>query len=184
MLVTLYYIADVVIALAFPVFFYVGYRTGRFNRRVWKLYWIGCLIGLTWEIPMFLASAEFNSEPFLYLVSDFPLHPAMHPILHTLWDGGLFLIGYWLTIQLCKSPILQRFRWQELGVMVLWGQISELAVETSATSVGAWTFAVKPYNPALFSIGDRFVTTIPQTIWLAAPVVFYFVALRLSEPRD
>ena len=183
MIINLYYIADIAIALAFPIFFYINHRTGRFQPRVWKLYWIGCLIGLTWEVPMFLSGPEFQSEPFIYLVNDFPLHPVMHPFLHTLWDGGLFLIGYWLTLQLCKSPILQRFRWQELGIMILWGQLSELAVEVSATSVGAWTFAEKPYNPALFSIGDRFVTVIPQAIWLLAPIVFYFIALTLARAQ-
>ena len=180
MMVTLYYIADVVIALAFPLFFYVNHRTGRFRPRIWKLYWIGCAIGLTWEIPMFLSGPEFQTEPFIYLVNDFPLHPVFHPVLHTLWDGGLFLIGYWFTLQLCKSPILQSFRWRELGVMVLWGQLSELAVEVSATSVGAWTFAEKSYNPTLFPLGDRVITAIPQSIWLVAPVVFYLMALGLA----
>lgn len=180
-MITFYYIADVIVALSLPIFFYVGYRKGVFSAAVWKLYWLGCIIGLTWEIPIYLSGPEFQSEPFIRLVTEFPGHPILHPLLHTLWDGGLFLAGYWLTLQLCKAPILQRFSWRELGVMMVWGQLSELAVEVSATSVGAWTFADKAYNPVLFDIGHGSITLIPQLIWLAAPVVFYLTALAVMK---
>ncbi|MBU2487986.1 MAG: hypothetical protein KKA60_01215 [Proteobacteria bacterium] len=181
MIADAYYTADFLIALSLPVFFYIQHRTGRFSPMIWKLFWLGFLVGLTWEIPIYFAGPDFMEKPALIYLKEFPGNRLLHPILHSFWDGGLFLIGYWLTLKICQAPILSKFRWKELGVMLVWGQVQEFAVEFSATQAGAWTFTEQCWNPVLFESGRGFITLVPQLIWVYGPIVFYLVSLRLSK---
>jgi len=175
----LYYIADIAIAISIPLFFYINYKRGSFSLAIWKLFWVGFIIGLTWEFTFFFIGPEFSDDPAFTLIREFPLPPILQPTLHTFWDGGLFMIGVWLVFRLCKPPQLTRFRRQELGVLLAWGQAQEFAVELSATSVGAWTYNPKWWNPVLFEFGKGEITLMPQIIWLVAPIVFYLIALRI-----
>lgn len=181
MIADLYYTADFMIAISLPVFFYVSHRTGRFDPIVWKLFWAGCLIGLTWEIPIYFAGPDFMETPALIYLTEFPFSRLLHPILHSFWDGGLFLIAYWLTLKFCQAPVLSKFRCKELGVMLVWGQVQEFAVELSATQAGAWTFTGQWWNPVLFKSGQGFITLVPQLIWLYGPIIFYVVALKIAR---
>ena len=94
--------------------------------------------------------------------------------------GGLFLAGLALIQGLCVRPVLASFRWQELAVLVIWGQCSELAVEIVSVLNDGWVYsAAHSWNPVLFYVAGHPITIIPQLIWLAAPIAYYLCALRL-----
>lgn len=99
---------------------------------------------------------------------------------HAFWDGGIFLAGLALVQATCAHPVLVAFRWQELAVLVLWGQLSELGVEVVSVLNQGWVYSeVHAWNPVLFYVSGQPITSVPQLIWLAAPVAYYLCALRL-----
>ena len=144
-----------------------------------RLFWLGVAIGLTWEIPIFLSSL-LATDPIVEFLREPPFHPIIFMVAHAFWDGGLFLAGLALVQALCAQPVLATFRWQELGVLVLWGQLSELAVEVVSVLNQGWVYSgIHPWNPVLFHFSGHPITVVPQLIWLAAPVAYYLCALRL-----
>lgn len=180
-----YYWLDLAIGLGAPLVVWGLYRRGVVDRLVWRLFWIGCLIGLTWEVPMFMLSAHDTGIGVLRWVRPLPLPYPVFMISHTLWDGGLFLVGLWLVYGLCPAPHLERFRWRELAVLLVYGQLSELAVEVSSTFNDGWAFLPGYWwSPTLFTINGHPITLMPQLVWLAAPVVFYLAALRTKRHLD
>ncbi len=102
-------------------------------------------------------------------------------LLHTLWDGALFLVGVGLVYLICKPPHLTKFRWSELSVLLIWGVSSELAVELTATYSSLWEYQRKWWNPVLFKFNNQNITLIPQLVWLVAPIIFYLMALPLNR---
>ncbi|MBW1984781.1 MAG: hypothetical protein JRI53_08675 [Deltaproteobacteria bacterium] len=155
--------------------------SSRFPRHIGYMFWAGVMIGLTWELGFYFTGPEFSNDPVFTHLSPWPLHPILQPLLHTLWDGGLFMIGVSLVYRFCKPPHFIRFRWQELGIMLLWGQIQELAVELIATSGNLWTYEPKWWNPVLFKFGNGVITLIPQAVWFAAPIVFYLASIIITS---
>lgn len=174
---------DVGISLAVLTWVFVERARGRLGDDTWILYWSGVAIGMVWELAFYLSGPRYSSDPAYQLFAPFPIHPHLQPVLHSVWDGALFMIGLWLVRKVCRPPHLLRFRIQELFVMLLWGQAQELAVELLATSSGAWSFTPRSYNPVLFEHGIGQITLIPQLIWLVAPCVFYGAALRVRSLR-
>ena len=175
-----YYLLDLAIGFGAPVLVYLLLRTGRVTPTIWRLFWVGCAIGLTWEVPMFVLSGADTGFPVLVWNRPPPVHYLVLMVSHTLWDGGLFLVGVWLVHRLNRAPVLQTFRWQELAVMLAWGQASELAVEISSTFNNAWSFIPGYWwNPTLFTVGGHPITLMPQLVWLYAPIAFYPLAVKL-----
>lgn len=174
------YILDILIAAAFPVAIYALTARGILARSFRRLYWLGVCIGLTWEVTFFFLGPEFSVAPLFIFFSRSPLPPWLLPLFHSLWDGGLFIVGL-LLIRLLPGPHLARFRWDELLVMLAWGQAQELCVELSATAAGLWTYLPHPWNPVLFPFGQGQITLLPQLVWLVAPLVFYPLALRIHK---
>lgn len=175
-MVQFYYILDIIIALALPLGMIYCYKKGLVSKIVWKLFWLGCLIGSTWEVALYIN--HFAENPVLKILTPFPGHSAIHPVLHSFWDGGLFIAGYYLVIILSNAPRFATFSSRELGIMIIWGQLQEFFVEFSSTMVGAWTYSDDiNWNPVLFRLGDGQITLIPQVGWLIASVVFYFITL-------
>ena len=119
---------DVAMALGVLAFVFTARARGRLSDAKWTLYWAGCAIGLVWELAYYLSGPRYSSDPPYQLFVPFPVHPHVQPVLHSAWDGALFMIGLWLVEKLCRAPQLARFRLQELGVMLLWGQLQELSV--------------------------------------------------------
>jgi hypothetical protein len=174
----LYYTLDIIIAITLPVIMILGYRKGFVSSVVWKLFWIGCAIGSTWEFALYFNHGSEN--PVLLVLTPFPGDPVLHAILHTFWDGGLFIAGYFLVIAFSQSPRFLKFSWKELGIMILWGQAQEFFVEISGTYMGAWTYSDSIiWNPVLFRLADGQITIIPQVVWLIASVIFYFICRKL-----
>lgn len=55
------------------------------------LFWVGCGIGLTWEIAFYLNGPLFSSKPAYRPLDDFPLPLLTLPFLHAAWDGLLLV---------------------------------------------------------------------------------------------
>jgi hypothetical protein len=145
------------------------------------MFWAGALIGATWEIGFYFVGPEFSSAPVYVFHTEFPLPSIILHILHCFWDGALFMVGVGLVFLLLKPPRMMYFRWTELGVMVLWGVVQETLVELISIGGGMWEYVARWYNPALFRIGDSDFTLLPLLIWVAAPVAFYLIALRINR---
>lgn len=176
-----FYTIDLLIGLSLPVYIHFSSRSRSDGDGIVRLFWIGVAIGLVWEIPLFL-SAIFAANPVVEFIREPPLHPSIFMLAHAFWDGGIFLAGIALVRALCASPILSRFRWQELAILLLWGQLSELAVEAVSVLNQAWVYGdAHAWNPVLFRVAGHPITLVPQLIWLVAPVVYYLCALHLTR---
>jgi hypothetical protein len=172
-----FYAIDFAVAGSTLVVVGLLYRTGRIDKFIWVLFWVGVGLGLTWEAPMQILNAI--GHPVHSYTRPAPVSPAVIVVMHSLWDGGLFLLGVGLARLVCGGPVLARFRPGELVVLVVWGQASELWVEMTSTLGEAWAYIPRPWNPALFSFNDQDITLMPQLIWLIAPIVFYLIALKI-----
>jgi hypothetical protein len=176
-----FYTLDLVVGFALPAFVHLTNRSRPDGSAVIRLFWLGVAIGLVWEVPIFL-SAIFATDPIVGFLREPPLHPFIFMAAHAFWDGGLFLAGVALVQALCAHPVLVAFRWRELGVLIVWGQLSELMVEVVSVLNQGWVYSGEhAWNPVLFSVAGHPITSIPQIIWLVAPVVYYFCVLRLAE---
>ncbi len=176
-----YYWLDLLVGYGFPAILFVFYLRGRVGQRDWRLFWIGALIGLFWEVPIFALSA-MSKAPIVAWVREFPMHWTVFMVSHTLWDGAIFLVGVWFVALICRPPVLARFRLSELAVMIAWGQASALLVELSSITNDAWVY-VEGYwwNPTLFYVGAHPITLMMQPIWFVAPILFYFISLRMKD---
>jgi hypothetical protein len=175
-----FYRIDYLIGVACPLTAFVLYKTGRMGRFPWLLFWLGCAIGLTWEAPMQILNELFPAHAVHAYTRRPPLVFPTVMILHSFWDGGLFLAGVGLVYWSSRASYFEKFKARELLILLGWGQASELWVELTATFGEAWTYIPRPWNPVLFHFNFQPITLMPQLIWLAAPVVFYFIALKLK----
>lgn len=171
---------DLAVGFALPIILFGLYRFRRISRFTWIMFWFGVVIGLTWELPLHFAGPEYSSSPVYELMTPWPTYPILQPILHASWDGGIFLVVMFLVHHICKEPHFVRFRWSELAVLLVWGSVFELVVELSASGV-AWVYIPRWWNPALFQFRGADITLMPQLIWIAAPIVFYLVALAIRR---
>ncbi len=175
----LYYGLDLSIGYGVFVAVLVLHRLDRLPERVWGWFWLGCAIGLLWEIPIFVFSAEPFGPATIQWLEPLPLPYPVFLLCHTFWDGGLFLAGIALVHLIGPRPVFERFSWRELGVFVLWGQLSELGVETSSIASGCWVYLdTHAWNPPLFYMKGSPVPLGMQVVWFVAPVVFYFVVVQ------
>jgi hypothetical protein len=179
-----FYWIDFSIGTAIPLVV-LGLRLrGRISRFVWRLFWLGTALGLTWELPLSLLNAYSATHPAARFIQPLPTHFSVLIVLHSFWDGGLFLVGVWLAAKSYPGRWFERFRLGELLVLLLWGQASELAVELLSTFNHGWAYIPYWWNPSLFRFSGSDITLLPQLIWLAAPVVFYLIALRLKPKSN
>lgn len=177
-----YYSLDLLVGFSSPLIFLLLYRLRKIERHTWHFYWIGALIGLAWEVPIFVLSGEATGIPIVVWHRPLLVHYSVFMVSHTLWDGLLFVIGIWLVRLTCRAPCFQSFRWPELLVLVLWGQASELLVEISSTANDGWAFVEYWWNPVIFECNGHNIAWLMQVIWLLASVLFYIVLLKLA-PR-
>ncbi len=171
---------DVSLALGALAWLLIRRLRGTLAQTTWWQFWLGFWLGMSWELAFFLVGPAFSADPPYRLAVSFPFHPAAQPILHSLWDAALFLVGAALVRKLCRPPHFARPRLAELGVLIAWGQAQELCVELLASGSGTWTFIPRPWNPALFTWGVGHVTLVPQLIWLIAPILFYAGAIWIE----
>lgn len=172
-----FYWIDFTIGGLTPIVVFILYKTGRVDKYIWFLFWLGFALGLTWEIPISVLSEFSETHAVTRFVRPLPTSFMMIIIMHSFWDGGLFLIGVWLVHRFCGAPVFERFKPSELIVLLVWGQASELWVELTSTFGEAWAFIPRSWNPSLFKFNGHDITLMPQLIWLAAPIAFYFIAV-------
>ena len=175
----MFYFLDLLVGFTAPILAYILYRTEKIDKFSWYVFWIGAVVGLTWEIPMFVGSYETNFFIPLETIRPYPFHYIVFLISHTLWDGMLFLIGYRLVLLLSESPRFKEFNLKELIILIIYGQIQEIIVEVGSISNSAWTFIVYWWNPALFYVNEYPITLYPQLAWLFGSILFYFILLKL-----
>ena len=177
----LYYWLDLVVGFGTPVLLFLLYRKGTVSRYIWVLFWTGVCLGLTWEVPIFLMSV-LTDTPLIAWVRPLPVDFLWFLASHSLWDGGLFLLGVLIVYTVRGARWFTRFDYRELILLLLYGQASELLVEVSSTMNDGWVYIGRyPWNPVLFTCNHHPITLLPQLIWLAAPAVFYGAALRLRR---
>ena len=175
-----YYYIDLLIGFSSPFLFYLLFKTGRIDKFIWHFFWIGVMVGLTWEIPIFIISGESTSVPIVTWTRPLIAHYLVFMISHSLWDGLLFVIGMWLVYGICRKPVFQEFRWSELTVLLIWGQVSELLVELSSTLNDGWVFVEYWWNPVIFKFNEHNITWLMQAIWAAASIGYYLLLIRLK----
>ncbi len=123
---------------------------------------------------------EYSPYPPARFLTPMPTHFIVIVIAHSLWDGGLFLIGFWLVKKTCPTPHFKKYNLNEIGVLVAWGQLQEIIVEMTSTYNEAWEYNVYWWNPVLFEFNSHNITLLPQLIWLVAALVFYYFAIKIK----
>tara|TARA_X000000950_G_scaffold108501_1_gene136852 strand:+ start:2090 stop:2350 length:261 start_codon:yes stop_codon:yes gene_type:complete len=75
--------AAFIIGNSAPLFFVTLYKTQKISRELFNLYFLGVLVGLTWEIPFALAGKSFH-----LILIDWPIDLPLSEILliHLLMD--------------------------------------------------------------------------------------------------
>ena len=72
-----------------PIIFFLFYKYGIISKELFNLYFLGVLIGLTWEIPFALAGKSFH-----LILIDWPIDlPLVRNITYSFIDGLIFFIG-------------------------------------------------------------------------------------------
>jgi len=179
-----FYVVDFLIAAAILGIVIFLYFSGRIDRFHWVLFWLGCALGLTWELGCNINMLVSEYYPVARFITPPPYHFMLAVIAHSIWDGGLFLIGALLVRKVCSPPWFERFRMRELLVLLIWGQAQALVVELASAFSSAWEWIPYWWNPLLFIFNDHYITALPQLIWLAAMLAFYPLAIVIKRKID
>ena len=179
LLIEYFYLIDFALATLIFLTVLILYLTKRIQKFTWYLYWVGFGLGMIWEFSMVFLT-EMGIFVFYIYHTPPPTHFMVTVITHSLWDGGIFLVGYALIKLIYKEEILERFNLKELTILLIWGQIQEFAVEMISTYSNAWEYIVYWWNPVLFIFNGQNITLWPQIIWFLAPIAFYIIALKLK----
>ena len=85
-----------------------------------------------------------------------------------------------------KGPLFQSFNKNELLIMLSLGIFQELLVEYLFNG-RVWIYEPLPWNPIIIPPlpGSAYLspgyTLIPQAVWVIAPIVFYFLCLKIMK---
>jgi len=168
-----YYVADLLAALAFVL---LALRTRKTRPELGRMLWLGTLIGLVWELPVFGLSA-WTQTPIIEWATPLPLPTVVFMLAHCVWDGALLTTGWLLAQALTDEPTSAG----GLTVQVLWGQLTALAVELSAILTRTWSYVDGLwFNPVMFWFHAHPVTVAMQLTWLLAPLCFAALVRRLA----
>jgi len=179
-------IGDFTFATALVIGFYFAYKNNRISSEYYTLFWIGCLIGSTWEFTFLFLGPEF-----LHSVKDWPYGLGGWPrkLSHSIWDGGLFMLGIYFCERFLPDPLFRSFNKKELGIMLSWGIFQELLVEYLFNG-RVWIYEPLPWNPIIIPVlpGSAPLspgyTMIPQAVWVIAPILFYLICLRITKTKN
>ena len=177
---------DFTVATLLVIGFYFTYKNNRISSEYYTLFWIGCLIGSTWEFTFLFLGPEF-----LHSVKEWPYGLGGWPrkLSHSIWDGGLFMVGIYFCERFLSDPLFRSFNKKELGIMLSWGIFQELLVEYLFNG-RVWIYEPLPWNPIIISVlpGSAPLspgyTLIPQAVWIIAPILFYFTCLRIMQTKS
>ena len=162
-----------------PLLFILLNRAKKISNEFFNLYFLGVLVGLTWEIPFALAGKSFH-----LILIDWPIDlPLARNITYSFIDGLIFIVGVLLAKFFLKSDdFLHRFNSTALLIMILWGSFSEFLVDLNGNGK-LWLFLENWYNPVFITINDNGLTVIPQLIWFIAPIVYYLTVLKCLSKK-
>ncbi|MDP6878562.1 MAG: hypothetical protein QGI18_08185 [Candidatus Marinimicrobia bacterium] len=178
-------IGDFSVAIILIIGFVFANKNNWISSEYYRLFWVGCVIGASWEFTFL-----FLGDEFLHSVKVWPygLNGWPRKLSHSIWDGGIFMVGIYLCKKYLKGPLFTLFNKNELMIMLSWGIFQELLVEYLFNG-RVWIYEPLPWNPiiipklpgsALLSPG---YTLIPQAIWIIAPIIFYFICLKIMKNR-
>ncbi len=179
-------IGDFTVATALVIGFYFAYKNNRISSEYYILFWNGCLIGSIWEFTFLFLGPEF-----LHSVKEWPYGLGGWPrkLSHSIWDGGLFMLGIYFCKRYLSGPLFRSFDRKELGIMLSWGIFQELLVEYLFNG-RVWIYEPLPWNPIIIPVlpGSAPLspgyTLIPQAVWIIAPVLFYLICLRIMQTKN
>ena len=97
-----FYFIDFALAILIVVIIIILYFTKRIDKLTWFLYWIGSSLGMIWEFSMVFLT-EMDIFAFYIYHSPPPTHFMIIVFTHSLWDGGIFLVGYRLVKIIIKE---------------------------------------------------------------------------------
>jgi hypothetical protein len=178
-------IGDFTVAIALLFFFVIARNNNQISKEYYMLFWIGSIIGATWEFTFL-----FLGDDFLHSVKIWPygLNGWPRKLSHSIWDGGLFMVGIYLCEKYLKGPLFKSFNKDELLVMLSWGIFQELLVEYLFNG-RVWIYEPLPWNPIIIPtiLGSAPLspgyTLIPQAVWVVAPIIFYFICLKVMKDK-
>ncbi|MDG1525132.1 MAG: hypothetical protein P8Q90_03575 [Candidatus Thalassarchaeaceae archaeon] len=176
-------VSDFVLATFFVGLVYWLYNNGKIPISYLYAFWLGTLIGSTWEFTFLFLGPEF-----LHGAVDWPwgLDGWPRKVSHSIWDGAIFMFGVYLCHLLLDGELFQRFESKELGIMWGWGLSQELLVEYLFNG-RVWIYEPLSWNPVIIPTipGSAPMspgyTLIPQAVWVIAPILFYFGFLFLCQ---
>jgi hypothetical protein len=175
-------VGDFIVAVAIVIGMQNAFSNKKLSKYYYFLFWIGCLIGATWEFTFLFLGPEF-----LHSFKEWPFGLDGWPrkVSHSIWDGGIFMLGILYCKKYLRGSRFERFAWNELWIMLSWGIFQELLVEYLFNG-RVWVYEPLPWNPIIIpplpgSATDVGYTLIPQAVWVIAPIIFYFFCLRLKK---
>ena len=171
--------AAFIIGNSAPLLFIILLKTEKISREFFNLYFLGVLVGLTWEIPFALAGKSFH-----LILIDWPIDfPLVRNITYSFIDGLIFIVGVLLAKAYLKNKhFLYKFNLTALLIMIIWGSFSEFLVDLNGNGK-LWLFLENWYNPVFITINDNGLTIIPQLIWFIAPIVYYLTVLKYLSKK-
>ena len=176
-----FYWIDFTIGGLTPIVVYLLYRSKLLNKLVWRLFWVGFILGLCFEIPLSVTNAFSKTMPFAYFIRPLPVPFSVLIVMHSFWDAGILLIGVLLVYLVSGADYFGKFKWRDLLVLLVWGQVSELAVELTSTYNRGWAYIPYWWNPLMFKFNGLDITLLLQIIWFVVPILFYAIALRMKK---
>tara|TARA_B100000959_G_C14988871_1_gene626831 strand:- start:3323 stop:3895 length:573 start_codon:yes stop_codon:yes gene_type:complete len=179
-------VGDFTVAIALAIGCIVAYKQRTINKTYYIMFWIGCLIGSIWEFTFLYLGPEF-----VHSVKEWPWGLGGWPrkISHSLWDGGLFMVGVFICEKYLKGPLFKQFESSELCIFLSWGIFQELLVEYLFNG-RVWIYEPLSWNPVIIPRlpGSAQLcpgyTLIPQAVWVVAPIIFYLIFLMIAEKYD
>lgn len=165
-----------ILILCFILFLYYKKYIAYFN---WLLFWLGVLTGFIWEITLTLIDVYNIADIFFFNLQP-PTHYVFIVVSHSIWDGGLFIIGVVVIYVFLPEPHFNTCKWSELTVLILWGQIQSFIIEIISIESSGWTYNPLWWNPLLFTIHEKPVTLLPQLIWLVGCIIFYYCTVIIN----
>ena len=150
---------------------------------IWLLFWIGVLTGFVWEITLTLIDVYNLAYIFIFSIQP-PVHYIFIVISHSIWDGGLFIIGVGIIYIFVKGPHFSSYNLSEIFVLIIWGQLQSFIIEIISIQSSGWMYNPLWWNPVLFSINDKPLTLLPQFVWLIGCFIFYLVAVKINKSLD
>lgn len=172
-----FYWFDLAVGFGGPIILLWLRRSGRIGRSDWRIFWLGVVLGACWEIPVFVLS-KLSGLPIIVWRHELPVHYLAFLTAHLFWDGGILLTGFRLMRWLYPPLAPRRFRWAAPAVLIVWGQLTALLVESSSILCAGWIYVTGYWwNPTLLRLAGEPLTLLPQLLWLWTTVAGYRLAV-------